>query len=84
MNHKDVIKVLANWKHWKRMVEAPGRIDDLEARLQGMIAEPTPDTSPKCRRCGSHDIQVTKTDEYNATWRCNDCDHYEGRMFPDT
>ncbi len=51
----DILKLLEQLPWWKRLREAPARIDELERRLnalEGRAAKPAPPAGRECPRCG--------------------------------
>lgn len=60
---KDILGALEAWPFWKRVKEAPGRIDALEqeiALLKRAITTQSPDPRPDCMACGAGKMAVTE------------------------
>lgn len=48
LSPKDILDVLDRWKDWKRMREAPDKIEALEARIAALEAKPRGELCPHC------------------------------------
>ncbi|KAG5716814.1 hypothetical protein E4T56_gene17452, partial [Termitomyces sp. T112] len=55
----DILALLDKWPLWKRMTEAPSRIDDLEKRLAALEATPKRAPGKTCKACGEPAMRLT-------------------------
>lgn len=84
---EDILKALDRFDEWKRMREAPGRVDELQKR----IAELETKLSGKwpadvCRKCGERSMRLyhtagpTDKGLLREEWNCGACDFYDVRL----
>jgi predicted RNA-binding Zn-ribbon protein involved in translation (DUF1610 family) len=85
-----MLAALDRWSEWKRMREAPGRIDELEKRLAALETSPKKAPGRPCPACGEPAMRRisiapdpgpfgdlgTKIE----TWRCSECGDTEEKM----
>lgn len=78
----DVLKALDRWQEWKRMREAPGRIDELEKRMAALEKVPPEKSGDTCPYCGKPAFRLFKQEErrlgrllagFTETWKCGEC-----------
>ena len=79
----DVLSILEKWPAWKRITEAPARLDALEAQLQTLEKELVRQRSRKiCPFCGSfswhmewssHPTEFEEMSWRDETWACESC-----------
>jgi hypothetical protein len=84
---KDLLELLDRWDEWRRIRQAPTRIDALEARIQALeqkLGEDWP--ADVCKHCGkraarfSHSVVAdSKKGIVLQEWACSECGHYETR-----
>ncbi|WP_145700375.1 hypothetical protein [Azospirillum baldaniorum] len=55
---KDLLALLDHWPAWKRIVQAPDRIEELEKRLAELEEKPI---FPSCPHCGRPAWQMTES-----------------------
>lgn len=85
---KDLLVLLDKWPAWKRITEAPARIDALEARMAKLeaasLSNATDTGLGACKDCGSRDLTLIGTElaqsparahfkKRDNKCRCNDC-----------
>lgn len=82
----DILALLDKWPLWKRMTEAPSRIDDLEKRLAALEATPKRAPGKTCKACGEPAMRLTASvadpimGDLGAkveTWTCSACSFAE-------
>lgn len=76
----DVLAAFDRWGEWKRMREAPDRIDELEKRLAALEAGPT---GRECKACFKPAMRRSKVEPLygplgrlgakQETWTCSEC-----------
>lgn len=82
----ELLAVLDRWDAWKRIKEAPSRIDDLEKRL--LILEEklgNNRTENLCAACGKYEMRPYGEEKklqgrLADVWRCNSCERTETRF----
>lgn len=80
---QDVLAAFDRWGEWKRMREAPARIDELERRLAAIEGKPRPAPGKECKACGEPAARRTGVEPApapfgmlgakNETWTCSAC-----------
>lgn len=79
---QDMLSALDRWGEWKRMREAPGRLDELEKRLAALETTPKKAPGRPCKQCGEPASRLTasKPDPIfgdlggkRETWTCGEC-----------
>jgi hypothetical protein len=80
----DVLKLLDRWGEWKRMREAPARLDELEKRVaaaENLLAGKAP--PEYCRLCGARAARIGHS-SYDKSiiierWDCAACTNSDFR-----
>ena len=83
----DILSSLDRWAEWKRMKEAPAKIDEIERRLLA-IEKKLGGKYPAdvCRACGAQALRLTATlgpttkGLMKEEWSCNECKIHESRL----
>jgi len=81
----NIISLLEKWPVWKRITEAPDRIDRLESQIESLkakLTKPPKARGEPCRKCGEHAARLKDTrgpmgdapQRYvEETWACEAC-----------
>lgn len=78
----EILALLDKWPEWKRVKDAPGRIDDLEKRLAALEKQPTAKPGEPCPGCGEPAMRRTEQLERKfgghivgttEVWTCGEC-----------
>lgn len=86
---KDLLAVLDRWPRWKRIVEAPARIDALERRLAALEAAQHAPPLETCPSCGQKACRLTgarpdrlfaHTGGTRRSYRCDNCGQESERL----
>jgi hypothetical protein len=80
----EVLALLDKWGPWKRITEAPGRLDDLEKRLAALERTAPRQAGKSCPACGEPAVRRTSSIPHpdrllsmagitQETWECSAC-----------
>lgn len=86
---KDLLAVLDKWPVWKRVKEAPDRIDNLENRVEALEKRLEKVPGDACPACGSLAMRLTEqgrrmggglTSYRHDVWTCEECSYEEEKL----
>jgi len=83
----DILKLLGRWGEWKRMREAPVRLDELQRQvdeLKQKLSGPWP--PDVCRMCGEREARlrgsnILEKGLIQEWWDCKACKRRDFRVF---
>ncbi|MDA2933442.1 hypothetical protein MYX82_03770 [Acidobacteria bacterium AH-259-D05] len=87
----NILSLLKTWGPWKRIQEAPGRIDDLEKRITELEKRLERVPGEACPRCGKLAFRVVESKpapgfgEFGVrihTMKCEECDFTDKKRAP--
>jgi predicted RNA-binding Zn-ribbon protein involved in translation (DUF1610 family) len=70
----NILTLLDKWPRWKRMNEAPDRIDELIARIEHLEAALAKCPAEGCPFCGERALRLDRVRGPSAWWKCENCD----------
>lgn len=78
----EILALLDKWPLWKRLKEAPDRLDELEQRLAALEVAPRKAPGKPCKACGEPAMRLTSSEPdpimgdlgaKRETWTCGAC-----------
>ena len=85
----EIVELLKRWDVWKKVEEAPSRIDALEARVAALESRVQHKPGEACPKCGALAYRVDRTEPHNVFgdmggrihhMKCQDCGFTDERL----
>lgn len=86
---ESILELLRKWDPWKRIVETPDRVDDLEERVAELEGRLERAPGEACPSCGAYEYRVAESKK-DSRWggmggirrlmRCEECGFEESRL----